>query len=465
MSGTAKRALEVVIANRQDDVSWLSALGKIPKKLYDYGPQDAVANSPPVVELAYLRHIVENYDRLAEFTVFLPSNAVARYPWIIDRVRCLPNNLSFHAFGKELVTDELSKSPGGQHDLFSEVCTDWSCEVPDVLAYHAGSMFAASRDRITSRPRDVYQRTLERASARSEVAELLEGIWHLAFSSSSSRQGIVTAGDSPIFRDLQFLIQSLQSSYSGPVVIYDLGMSTSELQWCLNQPNVTCRPLPPMTAAMARYVGMHRWQPWLKPTYIADAPFDRILWLDADCVVLDPVEELFERLDEGPVLLPEVCPGGGRNHARLYELLPIADAQRHHAFEINNGVIGLDRHRDRELLAAWLYAVDWAITNDGRRHLMRWYDQGAFLWAILKTHAETHISSEQKWNFPAKPVSIIIRHAIENRLSLLDAIRYFHPEASIVHWYGLYKLSIALNNELHELFTTGIVGKPLESRL
>jgi hypothetical protein len=410
-------------------------------------------NSPGRAEIGYLRHVCENYDRLADVTVFLPEDGAARYPWIPDRVRGLPGDVSFLALGEELLVEDLGSLPGGQSRLLAEICADWSLDTPDVAACHAGSMFAVARRLVLSRPRGVYQRTLERARSHPEVAGLLERLWHLAFAAPASRRGIVTAGDSPIFRDLQFLILSLQDCNDFPVVVYDLGLATHELQWCLSQPNVKCRPLPPLTPAMARFVGSHRWQAWLKPTYLLDAPFDRMLWLDADCVVLDSVADAFSCVGEGPLLLPEVCPGSGRNHPRLYDFLPIADPG-HREVEINNGVIGLDRQRDRPLLDAWLYAVEWAIRNEGHRHLLRWYDQGALVWAICKTGLTDSVTTDQTWNYPAKPVSDVLRHAVGNHRSVLASIRDLHPDARIVHWFGLNKLSVALDREIRELFVS-----------
>jgi hypothetical protein len=160
----------------------------------------------------------------------------------------------------------------------------------------------------------------------------------------------------------------------------------------------------------------------------------------------------FAQVDEGPLLLPEVCPGGGRNHSRLYESLPVDNAGRGREIEMNNGVIGLDLPRDRALLDAWLYAVEWAIQNEGHRHLMRWYDQGALLWAIAKTGLEAHVKSDQTWNYPAKPVPGFLRDAVRDRQSLLESIRDAHPEARVVHWFGLNKLSVALDQEVRNLF-------------
>ncbi len=281
----------------------------------------------------------------------------------------------------------------------------------------------------------------------------LELNWHRLFSVPGRRRGVVTGADANLFRDLQFMIQSLRSVDETPLVVYDLGLRHEQLQWCLRQGNVCCRPLPPMSESLDRFVGQHRWQAWLKPTYIADAPFDQLLWVDADCVVLSPLQEVFQEIEDAPLLMPEVAVGCGANHSDLYTRhLPIRDAQRRGNAEMNNGVIGFDRHRDRELIDAWLYVVQWAVEHPELRHLIRWYDQGALLWAILRTENESHIRTCRNWNYPANPNGQLLARAVENKISLLDAIRAAHPDARIVHWFGLIKLSVALNEEINQLF-------------
>ena len=445
-------AIEIVIAQRSADAARGHGSRAMLAPHQDGVQEPTVVETPGRAEIAWLRHICDRYDRMAEVTVFLHDGAIAQQPWIVDRVRSLAQDISFSPLGKELLALDIANLPGGQRQLFAEICADLSLPTPGVVACHAGSTFAVARQRIVSRPRSAYQRALKRANANAEVADVLERLWHIAFAAPAARRGIVTAGDSAIFRDLQFLLLSLREWNDDPVVIYDLGLATHELHWCLSQPNVTCRPLPPLTKAMAKFVGSHRWQAWLKPAYIFDAPFDRLLWIDADCVVLDSLADAFAQIDNGPFLLPEVCPGGGRNHSRLYESLPVDNSGQGREIEMNNGVIGLDLPRDRALLDAWLYAVEWAIKNEGHRHLMRWYDQGALLWAISKTQSESHIVSEQTWNYPAKPVSGFLLQAVRDRQNLLEAIKGAHPDARIVHWFGLNKLSVALDQEVRNLF-------------
>ena len=120
---------------------------------------------------------------------------------------------------------------------------------------------------------------------------------------------------------------------------------------------------------------------------------------------------------------------------------------------MNNGVLGFDLVRDRELLDAWLFAVDWAIGHPELRHLIRWYDQGALLWAVVRTNNDKRISSSNRWNYPARPYLPLLSQAIKCELDFVEVMRRNHPGAGIIHWFGLCKLSIALDDEVNKLFS------------
>ncbi len=420
-------------------------------KTYRDGAPRREGSRPSSAEAVYLQHIIENYDKLPEQIVFLHGGAAEHCPDIVQKVRCTPVDVGFKSYGEELLVEEVDES---SDPLFDELPlgTDGGA-APSFVSYQVGSLFAVSRKQIRAHPLSWYRRAAGIAESGVCCARSLQRYWHRLFAVRQRRRGIVTAADSHIYRDLQFLIQSLQAVDKHPIIVYDLGLKHYQLEWCLSQPNVTCRPLPPLSPSLRQYVGQHRWQAWLKPAYIRDADLDEMAWIDADCVVVEPLTDFFAMLEEAPLLMPEVAPGCGANHADLYtKHLPIANADERISTEINNGVIGLHRNRDHDLLDAWLYAVEWAVENPQLRHLIRWYDQGAFLWAILKTGNERNILSSQRWNYPAQIHRPLLSHAIENRISLVETMRLMHPAASIVHWFGLCKLSIAFNEEINRLF-------------
>ena len=419
-------------------------------------PISMSSNQSP--ESIYLRHIVDHYDELTSPVVFLHSDAPQYCRDVRERIDHVPADAAYYPLGQEIRVETTEPSHAAMLDQVLR--TQPVAEAPQFATYHLGSLFSCSPSCIRARPVDVYRRALRLAEHSPQGTQFLESNWHRIFDSSALRRGVVTAADANLFRDLQFMIQSLRSVDDIPLVVYDLGLRHEQLQWCLQHNNVTCRPLPPMSDSLAAYVGQHRWQAWLKPTYIHDAPFDQLLWIDADCVILSPLDEAFQQLQDGPLLMPEVAVGCGANHADLYTThLPIRDPQRRGKAEMNNGVIGLDRRRDRELIDAWLYVVQWAVEHPELRHLIRWYDQGALLWAILRTENDSNIRDCHNWNYPANADGHLIASASENGASIVAAIRAKHPDARIVHWFGLIKLSVALNDEITRMFAADVARR------
>ncbi len=435
---------QIVVSKTSNREDWWSKLGDV-KHLQ---PADKSRKcSQPASD--YLGHIIDNYDSLAGQTLFVHSDAAEQCGDLVRKIESLPVDADYYRFSDHLAIEETDSTTRSIFEKLFGVQT----AVPGFLAYPSGCAFAVSRRRIRSNPIDVYRRAKQLVDSADNGARLAQPHWNRMFADPSPNRGIVTAADSNIFRDLQYLVQSLRSVDDHPLVVYDLGLRHYQLEWCLSQPNVVCRPLPRLSRSMANYVGQHRWQAWLKPAYIWDAPFDQILWIDADCVVLSPLGKLFDEITRSPLLMPEVAPGCGANHAALYlQHLPVDDAGRCESVEINNGVIGFDRWRDEGLINAWLYAVQWAIENPALRHLIRWYDQGSLLWAVLKTRKECHIRDDQKWNFPALPNRQLLTHAIRNGFNVVDAIRDMHPGAGVVHWFGLCKLSVAIDLEINQIF-------------
>lgn len=400
-------------------------------------------------ESCFLRYIVDNYETLAPQTVFVDLYSEDRIGDLSNGLAKLPTDVPFVRIGEHLRIANRDNTDGS---VFT-----WASK-SEFVAWRSGSSFAVSRDCVHSHPQNVYEETLRNVH-EAHAREYLEQSWQELFVSETGTRGIVTAADSNLFRDLQFMIESLRLVDASPIVVYDLGLRHEQLLWCLAQPKVTCRPIPVLSRAMRKFVGQNRWQAWLKPAYLKDVPFDRFLWIDADCVVVSPLDDAFAEIDKGPMLMPEVAPGCGSNHEKLYTTyLPIKDPASRKVTEINNGVIGFCRHRDQELLDAWLFSVEWAIENPELRHLFRWYDQGALLWAILRTHNEHFIRGSKKWNYPANPNGTLLQHAIGNSVSVIDTIRTMHPNAGIVHWFGLLKLSISLDDEVNALFTNRSVA-------
>src|SRR5208283_4500886 len=104
--------------------------------------------------------------------------------------------------------------------------------------------------------------------------------------------GVVTACDAAFFPGAQMLWFSLRGEY--PLALFDLGLHPEQVAWCRGR----MRVLPCGEGLIPR--GVEGWQTWNKPCYIERSPFRCPLWLDADCLVVAPLEPLFVRAEQGP---------------------------------------------------------------------------------------------------------------------------------------------------------------------
>lgn len=177
-----------------------------------------------------------------------------------------------------------------------------------------------------------------------------------------------------------------------------------------------------------------------------------MLWIDADCIVVGPLGEAFEQLNCAPILAADRTLADTRNNPRLYRHLPLPAEHNVEFVSVNAGVIGLCRIRDRALLDAWSWGVQWAAQQPTLRHLVAHADQGLLQWALANTNCAHLVRSDPQWNCPCRHETSWISSSGKDSVSLLEAIRRGHPGASIVHWYGEYKLSTLLLDELSQDF-------------
>ena len=147
-------------------------------------------------------------------------------------------------------------------------------------------------------------------------------------------------------------------------------------------------PLHPFTSDI-RY-----WQAWAKPWVIAESPFLYTLWLDNDTIVDSDLTPLFEAIAQAPLLIDDghSSPDGQFNEPGLYDRMPTGQTSR----ALNNGVMGLRMDRDGPLLRTWLDVTALAAADPTLRALIRWYDQGALIWAVSRLAID--VKRMRPWN-------------------------------------------------------------------
>lgn len=469
---------EIVVAHYREPLDWPARLPDWPVRVYHKSDHPAGDDLPNVGREAhtYLWHIVERYDRLAETTVFLQGDPA-------DHVRDLPGELARLSGGsrfRELGSTPVVEDAGGlpSHpglDVRGAFRALLGRDPPGFLTFRAGACFAVSRDAIRSRPREFYRRALEWSVSSPQGPWELERMWPVLFGGERGPRGVVTASDAGMFEDVAWLLRSLRAVDPVAVEVFDLGLTEEqrgqiEAEFC----GVRLCAIPPLVNRSHRLRKLPMWQTWLKPFYLLASDFDRPLWIDADCFVLSPLEKAFAAIESAPLLVADQTDAVVVNREELLRYLPLNRLRGRPMTVANAGVVGLDRFRDRELLAAWAWTVQFAGRNLRLAHLFCWYDQGALLWALERLGLRHLVRQEPDWNQALTheaglDLDDTAGTPVEDgeaaefwrvRLPVIcKELRQCFPTAKIVHFLGPEKLSRRLRGAQ---FAAEFRQKPLD---
>jgi hypothetical protein len=458
---SAQKSVQLVVARYHEDIRWLKRFLPLSSIVYDKGDPHGPDALPNVGREAhtYLHHIITHYDDLADITVFLQGDPYAHVPDLDEKIWMLEDDVQFLDLCDQLIVEDASGEPvhpglplGKMYEcLFHR-------QAPEHFLCHAAACFAVSRENIRSRPRDFYEHAVKLVLEFELGPWAIERLWRLIFQQSSKTEGVVTAADAGFFADLQFLIRSVSQFNRRPLALFDLGLLPDQREWCLAQPGVTCLPIPAVQDTVGA-IRRHRWwQTWLKPFYIFEAPFDRVLWIDADCIVLDDLSEAFQLIEKRPLISRDGTGAKTCNDNRLYERLSLGHAvssESRDGMNLNAGVLGLCKIRDRSLLHTWAFGIQWAATHAESHPHIAWADQGLLVWALLRTGGADDIRQDLCWNYPSFEAGGLIASAAANRRTLLEEIQHRYPAAKIVHWFGIHKLSRQIQEEIQHAFADG----------
>lgn len=452
--------LDLVVARYRENVDWLSRFPETRQWVYEKDNPQADLSLPNVGREAqtYLHHIVENYDRLAEVTVFLQGHPFDHTRDLDHKIRDLPQECGFMCLSEVPLVETGTGSPihprlpVGQRyqELFNAPPLDYSL-------CRAGACFAVDRTTIHRHPREFYARLRDWIVTDTAGPWWVERMWKHIFVRPPRTRGVVTAADAGFFPELVFLIRSLQLHDDCEILVFDLGLRPEQRQWLVEQPRVRCRSLHFDGTCLAAVRRLNYWQTWLKPFCLDLADFDRLLWIDADCIVLGSLKDAFDHIAERPLLVRDATEAHTANDPRLDEWLSppvdVPDAS------VNAGVVGLCRQRDQQLLACWAWGIQQISRKPQIQRLAAWWDQGILRWALRERRLVSTIQADLRWNQPAKLESQLLTRAVRGGHSILGEISQRYPTATIVHWLGAYKLSRQLAQQFADLFVSGL-GMP-----
>ena len=200
-------SLELVVARYREDLRWLR---KVPRwfrlAVYNKGPsrpflpyrRDLTLTHLPNTgreDQAYLQHIVEHYDRLADVTVFAQGWPFDHVPDFHKALRRLAWNqmtvadflwLGFiidedDAEGARLFQPWMRSAGGGRLPLDAFCRRLWNEAAPALVTFYPGAHFAVHAALIRRQPRDYYERALELSADLPHAAHCFERMWDRFF--------------------------------------------------------------------------------------------------------------------------------------------------------------------------------------------------------------------------------------------------------------------------------------------
>ena len=260
--------------------------------------------------------------------------------------------------------------------------------------------------------------------------------------------GIVIAANAAYEVELPLLIASIQRVCSYQIAVYDLGLSAAQRASCECAGVQVCEAktrCPDPIGVMPEWPHCCCW----KPALLETAPFDRVLWLDADTIVLDDPTPLLEHARKHVCAVVRYQGTSHKlvvNRPELYTRFPTKISPTDVA--LNAGVFAVDIKRAAPLFQAWRAMVARGHVDHELRKLIAYDDQGSLLWALHALGWLDCIVDELGWNASANGLCEregAVRKTYRNDATLIVQLKADHPGAHIIHWYWEPKLRQVLS--------------------
>ena len=179
---------DIVVARYNEDVSWLSNINTIYNKvIYNKGEDNLKYDSTLLRNWGgdahtYIHHIVNNYDNLADYTVFIQGHPFDHSENAVELINSHTNE-TFIYLADHICTESISgwyeylimRRPSEYPVLLLQEAGQYILgeECPSSVTFGAGQQFIVSKDIIQRRGREFYLKIL----MRFEIDFLLP--WHI----------------------------------------------------------------------------------------------------------------------------------------------------------------------------------------------------------------------------------------------------------------------------------------------
>jgi hypothetical protein len=213
----AQQSIDVVVAHYDEDLQWLDKVkdhSRVSATVYHKG------NDPPPGAIllenvgreshTYLTHIVRNYGRLADLTLFLQGNPVDHAPHdvpLTEHIALLAASAARYGCSTNLAwgvepgfrpTVAGVATPNEQNETFGtwfervlgRPMPEQRASRAEPLLWYVGGIMGMRRDRLTSRPRAFYEGLLRELDWHVNPAQghYFERAWYYIFDACSAER-------------------------------------------------------------------------------------------------------------------------------------------------------------------------------------------------------------------------------------------------------------------------------------
>lgn len=284
---------------------------------------------------------------------------------------------------------------------------------------------------------------------KSAIEILATGLPANPFHRPGKSRGVLTAANEAFFPCLDALVRSVREQ-GYPITVADHGLSVMSVDaLCARGAEIMSSSVA-YERSMEDIIRDHDGrisapaEAWWKPLVCRASPYDRTLWIDADAICLRGLDEMFDRLDLGPILTRDWWIPLERVE-RLYGPLlralygdPPANWERN--AWVNTGVIGW--RREDAIIENWAQMCHRITSDPDLLGLCKCRDQSGMAAVLGGRDGRVNYMEDWRWNYPAH--GLMARNAADRpkcpkHADLLDWARAEHPRAYIAHWLGKHK--------------------------
>lgn len=191
--------IEVVVSKYQEDMTWLSELKGIDKiTIYDKSdtPLQNSISLPNIGREAhtYLQHIINNYDNLCDYVIFLQGNPKDHLVYSLDCLQDLCMISDFQPMNNVFKCD-LNGSPHHDNLELSKIIFDeYFIDKPESVYFTVGAQFSVSKKVILNRKIELYESLIKNfyrqdisnhhLNCNNKMPWVMERIWYYIFNSN-----------------------------------------------------------------------------------------------------------------------------------------------------------------------------------------------------------------------------------------------------------------------------------------